>query len=220
MYIKTSDQEKFTFGVGDYKVNWGLHIAGLYETEKERDKIIFGFLKQGLIDEDVLLYCPSERSKEEFHHSFSNYCPECAESDSYKENLTMFSPKDLYYPDGSFSPEAMDAGLETFYYNSQKDGARNVRASAEMVWALHSIPGIENLMVYESRLNYFIPGKPWVSVCLYNINKFDGATIFKVLQTHPFTISKGIITQNPLFLNPNDWLKENAPNYLKTHEGL
>jgi hypothetical protein len=44
MYIKTSNQEPFRIGFGDYTCNWGLHICGLYESDKERDRIIFGFL--------------------------------------------------------------------------------------------------------------------------------------------------------------------------------
>ncbi len=56
----------------------------------------------------------------------------------------------------------MDADLEAFYTRSQERGPRDIRATAEMVWALEAIPGVEHLMAYESRLNYyyFIPGKP------------------------------------------------------------
>ena len=40
MYIKTSNQEKLELGIGNYSCNWGIHIAGLYETDVERDEII------------------------------------------------------------------------------------------------------------------------------------------------------------------------------------
>ncbi|MFP4053584.1 MAG: hypothetical protein ACLFV7_06955 [Phycisphaerae bacterium] len=35
-------------------------------------------------------------------------------------------------------------------------------------------------MAYESRSNYFIPGKPWISICLYNVTRFSGADIMNV----------------------------------------
>jgi hypothetical protein len=108
----------------------------------------------------------------------------------------------------------MDKSLHEYYSESQKNGKRYVRATAEMVWALDAIPGIEHLMVYESRLNYFIPGKPWISVCMYNVTKFSGSVILNVLRTHPFTISGGVITQNPYYQNPDEWLKQNAPEFL------
>ena len=86
-----------------------------------------------------------------------------------------------------------------------------------MSWVLQTIPGVEYLMAYEARLNYFIPGKPWISVCMYNITKFSGAMIMNVLRTHPFTISGGIIAQNPYFIHPDEWLADNAPKYLKVN---
>jgi hypothetical protein len=105
-------------------------------------------------------------------------------------------------------------GHEVYFTESQKNGKRNVRATAEMVWALEAIPGTEHLMAYESRLNYFITGKPWISICLYNLTKFSGSIKMNVLRTHPFAISGGIITQNPYFIEPDKWLKENAPDFV------
>jgi|GEM_PF-1282689 hypothetical protein len=34
-----------------------------------------------------------------------------------------------------------------------------------------------------------------------------------VLQTHPYTISGGVITQNPYFVDPDEWLRENDPEF-------
>jgi hypothetical protein len=214
MHIKTSDQESLKLGFGNYTCNWGLHLAGLYKTDEERDEIILGFLAEGQKHHDIQLYCPFEQSKEEFTDKICNYDPACCSAVHDKEQFDISSPQALYYPDGYFSPNEMDKNLNAFYKESQKNGARNVRATAEMAWALKAIPGIEQLMVYESRLNYFIPGKPWISICLYNINKFSGSQIMQVLQTHPYTISGGIITKNPYFIDPDKWLSKNAPEFL------
>jgi DcmR-like sensory protein len=214
MYIQTSDQEKLEMGFGNYTCNWGLHICGLYETEKERDDILFGFLERGFLDGDYQLYCPSERSREDFIKKFSNYCPHCHDKTQDPEYLALLSAKELYYPDGNFSPKAMDDSLNSFFEQSQQNGERKIRATAEMVWALDAIKGVEDLMVYESRLNYFIPGKPWVSICMYNVTKFSGQAIMQVLKTHPFSISGGIIAKNPYYIDPDKWLADNAPEFL------
>ena len=214
MHIHTSNQEKLLLGIGNYSCNWGTHICGLYETEKERDEIIYGFLKRGYDDGDLQLYCPVEQSKEEFVHGFRNFCPECASELDNPDFFSISTARELYYPNGYFDPWHMDNALDEFYAESQKKGKRNVRATAEMVWALEKIPGIEHLMTYEARLNYFIPGKPWISICMYNVNKFDGATLMNVLRTHPYTINGGIITTNPYYLPPDEWLKKYAPDFL------
>lgn len=213
MHIQTSDQGKLNLGFYNYTCNWGLHICGLYETEEERDEIIFGFLHQGDIENNLQLYCPVERTKENFIHDYGKKYPECKDHPHDHNLFRINSAKELYYPDGTFSPLSMDKGLNDFYKESQANGKRNIRATAEMVWALEAIPGIEHLMAYESRLNYFIPGKPWISICLYNITKFSGKIIMNVLRTHPYTISKGVITQNPYYQDPDEWLRENDPEF-------
>jgi len=214
MHFQTSDQEKLELGFGGYTCNWGLHIAGLYETENERDEIIMGFLHEGDIKNDLQLYCPAERSATDFFERYSVKFPDCKDHVHDPALFSINSARDLYYPDGTFSPISMDRGLNAYYDDSQKNGKRNIRAAAEMVWALQTIPGIEHLMAYESRLNYFIPGKPWISICLYNITKFSGSIIVNVLRTHPYTISGGVITQNPYYVDPDEWLRKYDPEFL------
>ncbi len=214
MHIQTSSQERMRIGFGNHTCNWGLHLAGLYETEEERDEILFGYFKQGLEDGDMNLYCPTERTVEDFQQKFTSFYPACAEKLSDPNHFSLLTTKALYYPSGTFSPWDMDDALNAYYKTSQAKGKRYIRATAEMVWALEDVPGVENLMAYESRLNYFIPGKPWASICLYNVTKFPGEIIMNVLKTHPFTVSKGIISQNPYYMDPDDWLADNAPQFL------
>ncbi len=214
MHIHTSDQEKMKLGFRQYTCNWGAHICGLYETIEERDAIILGFLNQGAVDGDLQFYCPAERSKEDFLARYAEAFPACSHHPDDPNLFQLSSAKDLYYPDGTFSPWAMNTALNDFFAASQKRGRRNIRATSEMVWALESIPGTEHLMAYESRLNYFVSGKPWISICLYNLNKFTGATIMNVLRTHPYSISGGVITENPYYQDPDKWLAENAPEFL------
>ncbi len=212
MYINTSNQEKMDLGFGNYTCNWGLHVAGLYETEEERDQLIFEYLKTGFLNKESLLYIPTERSEPDFREKFAKHCPDCTKLlDS--EKLSLYSARQLYYPNGVFTPWDMEESLNLFFEEKQKSGKEYVRAIAEMVWTLDVIPGIENLMVYESRLNYFVKNKPLASLCLYNLSKFNGATIMEVLRTHPYTISKGIFTQNPYYQEPDVWLKTNAPEF-------
>ena len=77
MYIKTSEQDKLKLGFGGYSCNWGLHIAGLYETEERRDEIILGFLHEGDLQNELQLYCPVERTAADFTEKYSQKYPEC-----------------------------------------------------------------------------------------------------------------------------------------------
>ena len=78
MHLKTSDQEVANLGFGNYTCNWGAHICGLYETEQERDEILLGFLHQGDLENDLQLYCPAERNREDFITDYKSKYPTCA----------------------------------------------------------------------------------------------------------------------------------------------
>jgi hypothetical protein len=215
MYYKTSDQERINLGFSGHECNNGMHFCGLYETEEERDEIILGYLRQGLLDKAHVLYTPTERSVDDFIEKFSEKYPGEKELLYDNPNMTINTADDLYYQDGVFSPMRMNENLNIFYEQSQKNGENNIRTTAEMVWALDKQLDKTQLMAYESRLNYFIPGKPWISICMYNINRFDGQTIMKVLQTHPYSLSKGgVVTKNPYYIHPDQWLAQNSPEYL------
>ncbi len=214
MHIKTSDQPVAHLGFGDWTVNWGIHICGLYETEEERDNVIMGFLNRGDRDGDLQLYCPTERSPESFRQEYAKRFPDNADHLNEQSRFRILKARELYYSDGTFTAQGMDNCLDSFFADSQKEGARNIRTVAEMAWALEGIPGVEQLMAYESRLNYFILGKPWISLCLYNINKFSGAAIMNVLRTHPYTICHGMIMENPYYMKPDIWLEKYAPKLL------
>ena len=216
MHIKTSDQPRLRLGFGDYSCNWGVHIAGLYETSEERDNIILNFLHQGHIDGDLQLFCPAERSEHEFREELTQHCPECASDLDNPDRFQLFTAKDVYFPDGEFSVSKTEAILNVLYQQLQSAAPRKIRAAVEMTWVNETVPGIKYLMAYEARLNYFIPGKSWVSICMYNLNTFDGATIMNVLRTHPYTISGGVITENPYYQDASVWLKNYAPEFLST----
>jgi hypothetical protein len=214
MYYNTSDQERINLGFGGHECNNGMHFCGLYETEYERDEIIIGYIRQGLIDKAHVLYTPTERTSENFIKMFCVKYPEENELLDNNPFFTMNTAEDLYYHNGEFSPMRMNVNLNNFFIDSQKRGKINIRTTAEMVWAIDKMLDKTQLMAYESRLNYFIPGKPWISICMYNITRFDGQTIMRVLQTHPYTISKGgFITKNPYYVHPDVWLAQNAPEY-------
>jgi hypothetical protein len=214
MHIKTSNQPELKLGIGNYSCNWGIHICGLYESEKERDEIIFGYLKSGCIAGDKQIFIHSEQPENQFRENFHKYCPSCLEKEEQANRLDIKSARDIYFPNGHFNPWEMDKTINAYFDYTQADGNNNLRAVAEMVWALQKIDGMEHLFAYESRLNYFVQDKPVISLCLYNVTRIDGATIMNVLKTHPYVISGGVITQNPYFVHPDKWLAENAPQFL------
>jgi len=213
MHLRTSDLSVMGLGFGGYTCNWGTHICGLYESKAERDAIMFGFLAQGLRERELLICCPDEQHYDDALNHACALCPDVARPDP--ESFRLLHSRNLYHPQGFFSPHDMLKAHDDIWDENLRAGQRNVRGTAEMGWALDKIQGVEHLMAYESMLNTFIWNKAWISICLYDVNRFPGTTIMKALQTHPFVITGGSIFENPYFVPPEKWLSKHAPEFLK-----
>jgi len=90
------------------------------------------------------------------------------------------------------------------YKIAKEAGFSGSRASGEMSWALKGIPGSDRILEYESLLNAVKDEFPHSGMCQYDARLFDGATLLKVLQVHPYIFAHGQVVQNPYFIKPND----------------
>ncbi len=77
-----------------------------------------------------------------------------------------------------------------------------------MEWALLDKPGVDNLVEYETRLNYVLPKYDDPVVCTYDLSKFGASVTMDILRTHPVVIIGGVLQENPFFVPPDQFLLE------------
>jgi hypothetical protein len=77
-----------------------------------------------------------------------------------------------------------------------------------MEWALQDLPGVHDIVEYETRLNHVLPKYDDVVVCTYDITKFSASVVMDILRTHPQVIIGGVLQQNPFWVSPDEFLKE------------
>ena len=66
-----------------------------------------------------------------------------------------------------------------------------------MTWFKFEMPGVEELIAYESRLNKSLPKYPQVILCLYELGQFSGEVLVDVLKTHPKVLLGGMLLEPP-----------------------
>jgi hypothetical protein len=76
-----------------------------------------------------------------------------------------------------------------------------------MIPEIQHVPGGERLLEYESRVSILLRDHPVTSVCQYDANLFDGATIMEVLKVHPKMIINGMVINNPFYILPESYLQ-------------
>src|SRR5882724_9366453 len=77
-----------------------------------------------------------------------------------------------------------------------------------MEWALLDLPGVGDLIEYETRVNSVIPKYDGPVICTYDLTKFGASVVMDALRTHPFVIIGGLLQENPFFVSPDQLLLE------------
>jgi hypothetical protein len=123
--------------------------------------------------------------------------------------LEMRRWEEAYLKGGKgFDQNAMLELIQEVLKEGRRSGFGMTRLWANMEWALEDLPGVEEIVEYETKLNHVLPLYDDVVVCTYDLNKFSAATIMDILRTHPQVIVGGVLQHNPFFVPPDQFLAE------------
>jgi len=187
----------------------GSHICYLYNDEEERKRIVSAYLRSGLERHESVSYFPDVLSADMPEHAL-NQLGIAALAQEQPNQYQVSTAVQTYCPDGQFDPERLVDRLRNLYRQSIAAGFSGARISGEMSWALRGIPGSERLIRYESMLNKMVADEPLTMICQFDTSKFDGATIFEILNVHPAMIVRGQVINNPDYVPPEEYLKNHV----------
>ena len=57
-------------------------------------------------------------------------------------------------------------------------------------------------------MNLVLPKEGDVTICAYDLEKFDSGIVIDVLRMHPMVLIGGIVQYNPFFVSPEEFLQE------------
>lgn len=181
------------------------HACIVFEDDAERRRIVSEYLAAGVQHGEVVSYISDGTSQEAIRSWMAGAGVDVSAAEA-RGAFNILPAQAVYCPAGRFEPEVMFGGLQRRYAAAAGAGFTGSRVSAEMSWALRGIPGSDRLLEYEALLNT-IPGTfPHCGMCQYDARRFDGATLFKVLQVHPFLVAHGQIVRNPDYVRPEEFL--------------
>lgn len=188
----------------------GTHMCYLYNDDQERHGLISKFVESGLQGHEKVGYFVDLISPREMRAHLSGLGVDLPpETDEREFSITR--ALDTYCPDGQFIPERMLQKLRSMHSSSIDEGYAGARASGEMSWALRGLPGSEHLIEYEALINTVVREYPTTAICQYDARRFDGATLFDVLNVHPMMIIRGQVVRNPYYIEPENFLEKHLP---------
>jgi hypothetical protein len=187
------------------------HICLIYESEEQRQKIVSEYLAAGLKRGEVVRYFTDKTTSETVRSWLLELGIELSDAEK-NGSFGMSMAENAYCPNGQFEPQEMINRSVQRYEIAKNAGYTGSRACGEMSWALKNIPGSDRLLEYEVLLNTVINSFPHTGMCQYDVHLFDGATLFKVLQVHPYIIAHGQIVQNPYYIKPEEFKMDKKTN--------
>lgn len=181
------------------------HICAFVDSREEQYEILMPFLREGFAQADYIFSVMDEANAGEYRCR----CHEAgidlaAHEASGKAPVLGF--EDTYLKDGRFSADSMIALIRKCVKESRAKGYPRMRGFGEMHWALSGLPGTEELIEYESRVNEVWDEYQDPILCVYDVNKFSGRVLMDVLATHPKVILGGKIVENPYYQEPKEFL--------------
>ena len=182
----------------------GDHICAFYRGSNQRDDVLLPFLRDGLIAGHK---CISVLDGCELSDVSTPLSIDIDVTDSLATGqLKVLSSDEAYLAGGYFSMQRMlDFWVQEVDASISDEGFPFVRSVGEMTWALRDVPGVDELVRYEIRLNRFLPRYPQVILCLYDLEQFtDGRILMEMLKSHPKVLMSGQILENPWYLPLGD----------------
>ncbi|HVL40076.1 MAG TPA: MEDS domain-containing protein [Fimbriimonadaceae bacterium] len=182
------------------------HICAFFNSKEEQNRILMPFFKEGY-DRGEMLFHIVDPGHKEAHLCACGDCGIDVDTAQQSGQLEVKVWEDAYLKDGYFDGDRMIRTLEAVL-NGSRGKYPLVRLMGNMEWALEALPGVNDIVEYEAKLNYVLPKYPDPVVCVYDLNKHSGSVIMDILRTHPLVIVGGVLQENPLYIPPDEFLLE------------
>ncbi|MDB5872212.1 MAG: hypothetical protein JWQ07_1654 [Ramlibacter sp.] len=113
---------------------------------------------------------------------------------------------DVYLRGGRFDQHEMLSLIEEALRGGRQSG--RTRLWANMEWVLKGLPGSEDLIEYEARLNPLVEQHTDIVICAYEHGKYSASVVMDILRTHPMMVVGDSVQPNPLYVPTQQFLKD------------
>jgi hypothetical protein len=183
-----------------------LHICAFFDSREEQYEILLPWIKEGLNNNETV-FSILERNMHNDHCLRLENADVQVQETLESGQLQVVATEDTYLNGGSFAAERMFNIVEQAMIDAKNGPCCMFRGYGEMQWALKNLPGTDELIEYETRLNLLTPKYDCNLLCIYDINKFSGRAIADILASHSHVILNKRIHKNPHFIEPLELLK-------------
>jgi len=132
------------------------HVCAFFQTPDEEYQVLLPFIKEGFEQGERAFHIVDPDLRDEHMRRLESAGIDVSErrKDGQFELLNW---EDAYLREGHFDQGKMLALIEEVLEEGGRLGFPLTRLVAHMEWALEDRPGVDDLVEYETRLNYLLP---------------------------------------------------------------
>jgi hypothetical protein len=132
------------------------HVCAFFHSKDEEYAVLLPFILEGFEHGDRAFHIVDPDHREEHLRRLAQAGVDTAAA-AARGQLSVLRWQDAYLRGGHFDQNAMLALIEEVLTAGKTEGFPLTRLVANMEWALEDRPGVEDVVEYETRLNYVLP---------------------------------------------------------------
>lgn len=132
------------------------HVCAFFNSKAEEYRVLLPFVVEGFEQGDRAVHIVDPRHRDEHRQSLRDAGVSVDDAESQGQ-LEVLRWEDAYLQDGHFDQQRMLRLIERVLTAGQEGGYTLTRLVANMEWALEDRPGVDDVVEYETRLNYILP---------------------------------------------------------------
>lgn len=132
------------------------HICAFFHSPDEEYRVLLPFIREGIERGEKAFHIVDPRLMED-HFARLRSAGIDADAATSRGQLLVKRWQDAYLRDGHFDQDRMLALIEEVLSSGPAEGYTLTRLVAHMEWALEDFPGVDDLVEYETRLNFILP---------------------------------------------------------------
>jgi hypothetical protein len=132
------------------------HVCAFFHRKEEEYRVLLPFITEGFAQGDRAFHIVDPLHRPEHLRRLQEAGIDVAGAERQGQ-LVVRRWEDAYLRDGHFDQNRMLALIEEVLTEGKAQGFPLTRLVANMEWALEDRPGVEDVVEYETRLNYILP---------------------------------------------------------------
>jgi anti-anti-sigma regulatory factor len=161
----------------------GDHACLTFSDADERIDIVAAFVRDGLERGDKVVCLTDTLEPGQLSSELSDRgLP--VEASTCSGQLEVVPSVSAYVTGGAFDSAEVITGLRNRIDAALADGYPGLRISADMVWALRPVSGLEQLLTFEVQFSELLASRPATAVCQYDRAGFDAVSLAGAAAAH------------------------------------